>query len=372
MKCHTPIIGKMQVLIHAAHYWQQHVVAIRTYSLLHHRMYIVKNIFFLTGIEILKNVLIYNCCGVPQNFNFYQRGFDMNTLLQTTKIPEKLVVTLTADIKNKVPLEIRRNLVQEYRKLFAGLSYMKCKQNYSWGRVWQSALSLTDTMVMLAKQKNAPTNPAVKYLENIHQSHKKHWAQTIMTHPERDNKASVSPEMLDKIYAHGQRWVTQATNALMQILQQYNEHVQELVTEKLVQAAPQKSVVAPAPKYAPAPKAVDARQTTPKRAPSSVAMTAAAPTVQVVPQPKRIVNQPAPQVATPPVRHVAQPKRIMRKKRAPKKEYVAPKLESVPQRLNAASILVQQRSARHDAQMRMIVQRRINIFALQNYSQRAA
>lgn len=297
----------------------------------------------------------------------------MNTLLKTTKIPEKLVVTLTADIKNKVPLEIRRNLVQEYRKLFAGLSYMKCKQNYSWGRVWQSALGLTDMMVMLAKQKNAPTNPAVKYLENIHQAHKKHWAQTIMTHPERDNKANVSPEMLDKIYAHGQRWVTQATNALMQILQQYNEHIQELVTENTVQPAPQKSAVVPAPKSAPAPQR--ASQRAPERAegaPSPVAMSAPAPSAQVVPQPKRVVNQPAPQVATQPAHRVAQPKRIMRKKCTPKKPYVAPTMKSVPQQLNAASIRVQQRSAQHDVQMRMIVQRRINIFALQNYSQRAA
>ncbi|MBR2412267.1 MAG: hypothetical protein IKB10_01215 [Alphaproteobacteria bacterium] len=174
----------------------------------------------------------------------------MTNQLKTAQIQEKVVIALTPQISKRVDKKIRMELIQQYRKLFAGFALAKWAKKYPWGRAWQNAISLNGAMIMIAKKKLTPNNMAVKYMENVHAAYKKYWSKTIMTHPERDTKTVESDTDLKKMRAHAMRMINDATNKIMEILRRYNERENEIIIEQVQSQEKAQTPKAPAPQQA--------------------------------------------------------------------------------------------------------------------------
>ncbi len=171
----------------------------------------------------------------------------MTNQLKTAQTNEKVVIALTPQISKRVDKKIRMELIEQYRKLFAGFALAKWSKKYPWGRAWQNAISLNGAIIMIAKKKLTPNNMAVKYIENVHAAYKKHWSKTIMTHPERDTKTVESDTDLKKMRAHAMRMINDATDKIMEILRRYNERENEMIVEQTQSQEKAQTSKTPAP-----------------------------------------------------------------------------------------------------------------------------
>lgn len=106
----------------------------------------------------------------------------MNTfqkLLHSPEIQEKLLIK-SAHIK--MDATKKYNLGNAYFKLYFGLSCMNWTNKKNLGTAWQTSLTQIKNIIN-ARDKN---NPATKFLEIMHETHKSVWPRHIMTHPQRD------------------------------------------------------------------------------------------------------------------------------------------------------------------------------------------
>ena len=245
----------------------------------------------------------------------------MTNQLKTAQFQEKVVIALTPQISKRVDKKIRMELIQQYRKLFAGFALAKWAKKYPWGRAWQNAISLNGAMIMIAKKKLTPNNMAVKYMENVHAAYKQYWSKTIMTHPERDTKTVESDTDLKKMRAHAMRMINDATNKIMEILRRYNERENEIIIEQVQSQekaqtpkapAQQQTAQTPASQMAtPAPQQTATQMATPAPQQAATQMVAhPQPQKSVAPataQPQQAVAQMAEPAHARPAKPIAKP-----------------------------------------------------------------
>lgn len=236
----------------------------------------------------------------------------MTNQLQPAKNREIIAVAITPEIKQRVDEKTRGELVAQYRKLFTGFSLAKWTKRYSWGRAWQKGVGLNAAMIMMAKQTMSPNNQAVKYLENIHNAYKKHWAKMTMTHPQRDTKTEESDANLKKMYAYAMRMINDATNAIMKILQRYNERTlektvgqEQAIERNMPQTEQTKRSAAPAQEQAKAPVAMPAPQQNAQKTASHAAQ--AIPTTKPATSKQPVAEKQAAAQQVPVKQAVAQP-----------------------------------------------------------------
>jgi len=329
----------------------------------------------------------------------------MTNQLKTAQFQEKVVIALTPQISKRVDKKIRMELIQQYRKLFAGFALAKWAKKYPWGRAWQNAISLNGAIIMIAKKKLTPNNKAVKYMENVHAAYKQYWSKTIMTHPERDTKTVESDTDLKKMRAHAMRMINDATNKIMEILRRYNERENEIIIEQVQSQEKAQTPKAPAPQQAaqtPAPQQTATQMVAHPQPQKSVAPATAQPQHAAPQMAKPVHARPAKPiakpniVATPAMEHVANAKPAMEKpvmaptapakqpqiaqpmvKQQPmvakqvtpaQKPYVAP---TVTTRENAFAC-EKNRTAIHQAAAKMQIRRQVTIFTINQARQNVA
>lgn len=317
----------------------------------------------------------------------------MTNQLQPAKNREIIAVAITPEIKQRVDEKTRRELVAQYRKLFTGFSLAKWTKRYSWGRAWQKGVGLNAAMIMMAKQTMSPNNQAVKYLENIHNAYKKHWAKMTMTHPQRDTKTEESDANLKKMYAYAMRMINDATNAIMKILQRYNERTlektvgqEQAIERNMPQTEQTKRSAAPAQEKVKAPVAMPAPQQNAQKTASHAAQTI--PTTKPATSKQPVAEKQAAAQQVPVKQAVAQPVVAKKPYVAPSvnvdtvkshtqnvapivkqpKPYVAP---TVTQRANAFEMAAN-RQKMQQATSVLRLRTQINIFTIQQRSQKTA
>ena len=159
-------------------------------------------------------------------------------MTQVQNIAEKqktFVVKLDKKIEKIMDKQTRQKLVGAYLKLFTGLSWINWTKKYPLGRAWHYALGQCQK-ILGTKNK---ANPAIKYLKNVAQAHKKYWSQVIMTNENSANTLNKTTAETNHIRQYGIKLVRDAMDEINLIISQYNEFVEEKE-----QDAPQAQVAA--------------------------------------------------------------------------------------------------------------------------------
>lgn len=111
----------------------------------------------------------------------------------------------------------KKQISESYFKMFCGLAFVNWIQGGTLGQAWFKALEQVKSFI---SAKNA-NNPAAMYMKQIFAAHNTRWSKLIMTSPNKDSQASVSPEQRAEWIARATRDTNAGLNSLNQILAQY-------------------------------------------------------------------------------------------------------------------------------------------------------
>ena len=147
-------------------------------------------------------------------------------MTQVQNIAEKqktFVVKLDKKLEKIIDKQTRQKLAGAYLKLFTGLSWINWTKKYPLGRAWQYALGQCQK-ILDTKNK---VNPAIKYLKNVAQAHKKYWSQVIMTNENSANTLNKTTAETNHIRQYGIKQVRDAMDAINAIIARYNTYIEE-------------------------------------------------------------------------------------------------------------------------------------------------